>query len=78
MKIWFVDTVHMYPSIKLSSIIKAKKLFTKGLTSAANQTTRQQLKLNSFGIRYTIMFFGGEYYKYYRGGKALKGLKNCS
>ena len=64
-----IDAVNMYPSIKIKTIKKAVRYFTKGLTAATKKTTNLCLELIRLGMSSTLNYFGGYYYKYHGGGK---------
>ena len=60
-----VDAISMYCSIKLTTINKAVIIFTKGLTTTNNKKTNLCLNIIHFGMRFILIFFDGEYYKYH-------------
>ena len=74
MTISSIDAITMYPSIKISTIKKAVRFFAKKLTTATQKTINLCLELIYFRMRYTLIYFDGEYYKYLGGKKEEQGL----
>ena len=68
-----VDAINMYPSIKLSTIKKIVRLFTRKLTSATKKTINLCLELIRIGMISTIIYLDGEYYEYHGGEKNNNG-----
>ena len=62
-----VDTINMYPSIKLTTIKKAVRFFVRKLTSEVKKTINLCLDLIQFGMSSTLISFDGEYYEYHGG-----------
>ena len=60
-----VDTINMYPSIKLATIWKAVIFFARKLTAETNKTINLCLELIHFGMSYTLISFDCEYYEYH-------------
>ena len=56
-----VDAINMYPSIKLATIRKAVRCFTRKLTKETKNTINLCLDLIHFGMSSTLISFGGEY-----------------
>ena len=69
-----VDTINMYPSIKLSTIRKAVIFFSRNLTAATKKTINLCLELIRFGMSSTLISFDGEYYEYHGGEREEQGL----
>ena len=69
-----VDAINMYPLIKLSTIIKAVKLFSRKLTAATKKTIILCLELINFGMISTLITLDGKYYKYRGGRRDKQGL----
>ena len=57
-KIASVNAINMYPSIKLSTIKKAVRLFARKLTTATKKTINLCLDLIRFGMSSTLISFG--------------------
>ena len=70
-----VDTINMYPSIKLATIKKAVRFFARTLTTATKKTINICLELIRFGMSSTLICFDGEYYEYHGGEKPEQGLE---
>ena len=69
-----VDAINMCSSIKLSTIKKAVKLFTRKLTAATKKTVNLCLEIIRFGMSSTLISFDGEYYEYHGGYREEQGL----
>ena len=69
-----VETINMYPSIKLSTIRKAVRLLARKITAATNKTIKLCLKLIRFRISSTLISFDGKYYEYHGGEREKQGL----
>ena len=67
MTIASVDTINIYPYIKISIIRKAVRFFARKLTAATKKTINLCLELIRFGMSSTLISFYGEYYKYHGG-----------
>ena len=61
-KITSLDAINMYPSIKLTTIRKAVRYFTRTLTRETKKTIDLCLDLIHFGVSSTLISFDGEYY----------------
>ena len=61
------DAINMYASIKLVTIRKAVRYFTRKLTRETKKTINLCLDLIHFGMSSTLISFDSEYYKYHRG-----------
>ena len=59
------DAINMYAYIKLSTIRKTVRLFTRKLTAATKKTINICLELIRFGTSSTLISLDGEYYKYH-------------
>ena len=68
-KIASVDATNMYPSVKLSTIKKSVRFFTRKLTAATKKTINLCLELIRFRMSSTLISFDGEYYEYHSGEK---------
>ena len=68
-----VDTINMYPSIKLSTIKNSVRFVARKLTATTKKTINQCLELIRFGMSSTLTSFGGDYYEYNDGKKNNKG-----
>ena len=64
-----VDSINMYPSIKLSKIKNSVRFFARKLTAATNKIINLCLDLIPFGMSYTLIYFDGKYYEYHGGKK---------
>ena len=62
-----INDINMYPSIKPVTIKKAVKFFSKGLTTAYKKILNLCLELIRFSMIPNLIYFDGEYYKYYGG-----------
>ena len=62
-----VDAINMYPSINLATIRKAVRYFARNITKDTKKTINLCLELVHFGMRSTLISFGGGYYEYHRG-----------
>ena len=69
-----VDAIDMYLSIKLSTIKKAVRFFTRKLTAATKKNINQCLELIRFGMSSTLISFDCKYYEYHGGEKEEQGL----
>ena len=63
-KITPVDAINMYPSIKLSKIRKAVRLFSRKITAATKKTINICLEFIGFLMSSTLIYFDCDYYKY--------------
>ena len=69
-----VDTINVYPSIKLATIRKEVIFFSRKLTKATNKTINLCLELTHFGIISTLISLNGKYYEYHGGEREEPGL----
>ena len=69
-----VDTINVFSSIKLSTIKKSVRYFSRKFTAATKKNTNLCLELIRFGMRSTIISFDGESYEYHGGKKEEQGL----
>ena len=69
-----VDTINMYPLIKLATIKKAVRFFARKLTSETKKKINLCLDLIQFGMSSTLISFDGEYYEYHGGEREEQGL----
>ena len=74
MKVVSVDCVNIYPSIKLATIRKAVRFFSRRLTAATKNTINLDLDLVRFGVSSTLISFEGGYYEYHGGDNKDQGL----
>ena len=74
MTITLIDTINMYPSIKLKTIKKAVIIFSKGLTTAIKKVINLLLEIIHFRIYSTLIDFYGKYYEYHGGVNKEQGL----
>ena len=74
MKIASVDSINVYPAIKLAIIKKAVIVFAIKLTTETNRTINICLELIQFGMSSTLISFDGEYYKYHGEKKEYQWL----
>ena len=58
-----VDTINMYPYIKLATIKKAVRFLAITLTKATKKTINLCLELICFGMSSTLICFDVEYYE---------------
>ena len=65
----------MYLSIKISTIKKAVRFFTRKLTAATKKTINLLLEFIPFAIISTMISFDREYYKYHGGENEEQGLE---
>ena len=68
-----VDSINMYPSLKLSTIRKAVRFFARKLTAATKKTINLCLELIRFGMSSTLISFNGECYEYHVGEREERG-----
>ena len=73
-RLFSVDAINMYLSIKLSIIKKAVRLFTRKLTTVTKKTINLCMELIRFGMSSTLIYSGGEYYKYHGDKNEKQGL----
>ena len=73
-KIFSVDAINMYLSIKLSIIKKAVRLFTRKLTTVTKKTINLCVELIPKRMSSMHIYSGGEYYEYHGGENEKKGL----
>ena len=59
----------MHQYIKLATIIKAVRFFSRKITTATKKTINLLLELIRFGMSSTLIYFYGEYYEYHVGEK---------
>ena len=69
-----VDAINMYPSIKLVTIRKLVRFYTRKLTAATKKTINLCLELIHFGMSSILISFDGEYYKYHGREREEQGL----
>ena len=69
-----VDSINMYPPIKLSIIRKALGLFERKFTAETKKTINLCLELIRFGMSLNLISFGGKYYAYHGGKNEEQGL----
>ena len=69
-----VDAINMYPSIKLSTIKKAVRLFSRNITAATKKTIKLCLELIHFVMSSTLISSDGYYYNYHGGEREEQGL----
>ena len=60
-----IDSVNMYPSIKLTTINRPMRYFTKILTTGTKKTIILSLEIILLGMSSTLISFDGEYYEYH-------------
>ena len=65
MTILSVDAINMHPSVKLSIIKNAVRLFRIKLTTSTKKKINLCLELIRFGIISTLITYDGNYYKYH-------------
>ena len=70
-----VDDVNMYPSIKLTTIRKVVRFFSRKITAATKKTKNICLDLIHFGMCSTFIYFDKEHYKYQGGENEEQGLE---
>ena len=76
MTILSVDAINMHPSVKLSIIKNAVRLFRIKLTTSTKKKINLCLELIRFGIISTLITYDGNYYKYHGREKYEQGLAN--
>ena len=69
-----MDAINIYPSITLATIKKDVIFFTKGITTKTKKIANQCLDLIRFGMRFTLISFDREYYKFHGSEKREQGL----
>ena len=69
-----IYAINMYLSIKIATIKKAVRFFSRGITATKNNTINLWLEIICSGLGSTLIAFDGEYYKYHGGGDKLQGL----
>ena len=74
MKVVSVDCVNIYPSIKLATIRKAVRFFSRRLTAATKNKINLDLDLIRFGVSSTLISFEGGYYEYHGVDNKDQGL----
>ena len=67
-----VGEINMYLSIKIATIRKAVRYFTRKLTRETKKTINLSLDLIYFGMSSTLISFDGEHYEYHGGEKEEK------
>ena len=58
-----VDVVNMYPSIKIATIKKKLRLFTRVLTASTQKTINLCLERIFFWVSSALTYFNGEFYE---------------
>ena len=56
-----VDAINIYPSIKITTIIKAVRLFAREINAATKKTINVCLEFIHFGRSSTLIYFDGKY-----------------
>ena len=69
-----IDDINVYPYIKLTTIKKVVRFFSKGLAPATKNTINIFLDIIRFRMISTLISFCGDYYKYRGGGDKEQGL----